>query len=90
VRFRLFGYCQESPNLLRKILSRLLVDSQTSTHLRRLIFGNECHVFCRQFDRARFTRFDLPENQTKGKNYGDSASDKSFSCGIQITFLSYD
>ena len=89
MRFRLFSHSQQtSEPPAQNPFAPVSSVAKPGTHLRRLIFGNQCHVFCRQFDRAGFRGFDLPVNQTEGKNYGDRGRDKSFSCRSQNTFLS--
>ena len=43
----LFSNSQQPPNILRKVLTRSFIDSKTRTHLRRLIFRDQLHVFSR-------------------------------------------
>ena len=75
-------------HVLRKIFARCFVGGEARTHLGRLIFSDQRHVFSRKFDRACLSRFDLPEDQTLAKTIATAAAMRAFFVEVKILFLS--
>jgi hypothetical protein len=79
VSLRFLGNGEKPAHVLREVFARALVSGEALSHLRRLIFRDQGHVFRREFDRSALSRLTCQKIKP-GEDDGDGACDECFAC----------